>query len=229
MKILLVEDETLLSNVVSKGLRKLGYAVDTAFDGEEACFYYETNEYDLIILDLNLPVIDGIDVLSRIRENDNKTKVIILSARISVEERVLGLDSGANDYLVKPFDFMELSARVRSLLRRDFVLKENVLKCGEICLDMAKKTVEISGNQIKLTKKEYSILEYLMLNKNRILSAEKIIEHVWESDADLFSNAFKFHIYSLKKKLNEASASSDLIKNIRGQGYIIKDPEDKSV
>lgn len=218
MKLLLVEDEEDLSAMLKKGLRKKGYAVDTAYDGEEALYMYEVNEYDLIILDLNIPAIDGLEVLKRIRSSDNRMKVLILSARGSIAQRVEGLNLGANDYMVKPFDFLELEARVSALLRVEFTQSPSVLSCGNIKINLLSKEVSVSDNPIPLTKKEYSILEYLFRNINSVVSAETLIEHVWDSDADLFSNSLKYHIHSLKKKLN-----TSYIKNIRGQGYILSE------
>lgn len=217
MKVLLVEDEKTLSSIISKGLRKLSYAVDSAFDGQEALDFFYINNYDLIILDINIPKLDGFEVLKRIRKTDNHIKIIILSAKNMVEDKVLGLDLGANDYLEKPFDFLELEARIRNLLRWEFVKIENVIYIGSLKIDTIKKQVYIDSKEIILTNKEYAILEYLGLNKDRFILAEEIIEHVWESDFDLFSNTFKFHIHSLKKKLNK----DGIIKNIRGKGYNI--------
>lgn len=220
MKLLLIEDEEDLSAILAKALRKTGYAVDCAYDGEEGLYMYSVNEYDLIILDLNLPVIDGIDVLKHIRAEDNHSKILILSARGQLKERVEGLNLGANDYIVKPFDFPELTARINALLRIDFVQSPAVLSCGAIKMDTLKREIFLSCENVTLTKKEYSILEYLLRHKGEVISAEMLIEHVWDSDADLFSNSLKYHIHMLKKKLG-----SDCIKNIRGQGYILS--EDK--
>lgn len=221
MKLLIVEDEIMLLNLIVKGLKKSGYAVDQAEDGEKALEQYETNEYDLIVLDLNLPKIDGIDVLTTIRSTDPNVKILILSARSEIEDRITGLDLGANDYLVKPFDFRELEARIRSLLLRNFTQEDNVLSYKNIVLDMKRKSVTYEHNLIDLTKKEYGILEYLMLHKDEVISTEQLIEHVWESNADLFSNSFKFHMSSLKKKLASVIGDSSIISNLRGQGYII--------
>lgn len=220
MKLLVVEDEIALSRVLAKGLQKLGYAVDCACDGEEALALYEVNEYDLMILDLNLPKVDGFEVLRRIREKDESFRVLILSARGSVEDRVAGLDIGASDYLTKPFDLRELEARVRGLLRRTFTQKSTVLRCGELRLDTALKAVSWEDSSISLTKKEYGILEYL-LHTGRTVSAEELMEHVWNSDADLFSNTLKFHISTLRKKLEESTGGAVEILTLRGQGYRI--------
>lgn len=224
MKLLLVEDEELLSKSLSKGLRKLGYAVDCAFDGEAALEAYEVNEYDLMVLDLNLPLLDGLEVLRRIRERDRELRVIILSARSSVEDKIDGLDLGSNDYLTKPFDFGELAARIRALLRRSFQQENAVLSCGRLQMDTASKQVFVSGPPLSLTKKEYGILEYLLRHSGRTVGAEEIIEHVWDSEADPFSNSFKFHLSSLRKKLDEAGAAN-YIETLRGQGYRISSPE----
>lgn len=221
MKILLVEDEKTLSKVITKGLRKLGYAVDAVYDGEEAIEYTQVNQYDIVVLDLNIPIVDGLDVLREIRKTDNQLKVLILSARSEIEDKIIGLDLGANDYLEKPFDFNELTARIRNLLRWSFVQTDTAITCfnGEIVINVLNKSVTVMGNDIGLTKKEYSILEYLAYNKEKVVSTEELIEHVWDSEVDLFSNSFKFHMHSLKKKLGADCDTA--IKNIRGQGYIL--------
>ena len=224
MRILLVEDEKKLSNSIVKGLTNAGYAVDAAYDGEEALYEYEVNEYDLIILDLNLPKKDGIDVLREIREKDNEMKILILSARTKIDDRILGLDEGANDYLIKPFDFGELKARIRNLLRREFVQKPQDLTLNGLTVDTKAKRVLYHTQEITLTRKEYGILEYLMLHKNQIISAETLTEHVWNNEFDPFSNSFRYHIHSLKKKISAASGL-DFIKTVWGQGYIIEDGE----
>lgn len=221
VKILLVEDEKTLSKVIAKGLKKLGYAVDTVYDGENAIEYTGINQYDIVILDLNIPIIDGLDVLKEIRKTDNQLKVLILSARSEIEDKIIGLDLGANDYLEKPFDFNELAARIRNLLRWSFVQTDTVISCleGYIEINVLSKTVTVKGIDVELTKKEYSILEYLAYHKERVVSTEELIEHVWDSEVDLFSNSFKFHMHSLKKKLGSDYAG--VIKNIRGQGYTL--------
>ena len=221
MKILLAEDEKSLSSAIAKGLRKMGYAVDQTYDGEESLEYLEINRYDLLILDLNMPKVDGITVLKTLRGTDTELKVLILSARSEIEDKVRGLDLGANDYLAKPFDFEELTARIRNLLRWSFTYKESILICGGLKLDMLGKTVSADSLPINLTNKEYSILEYLMFHKGKVISTEEIIEHVWDSEVDLFSNSFKYHMHSLKKKLS--AGGKDCIKNIRGQGYVIRE------
>jgi DNA-binding response OmpR family regulator len=246
MKLLVVEDEIMMQNIIAKGLRKSGYAVDVALDGQEALDCFEVNEYDLIVLDLNLPKVDGMEVLRRIREEDQEVKILILSARSNVVDRIKGLDAGSNDYLVKPFDFHEFEARIRCLLRRSFVQKETMILHGNIQVDTARKEVSVlqetyvgdtptytnqsmalettNWSKVDLTRKEYSLLEYLIMNRNRVISAEELIEHVWDSEVDLFSNSLKFHMSSLKRKLVSGGADTS-IKNLRGQGYMI-DSED---
>lgn len=224
MRILLVEDEKMLSDMIAKGLRNTGYAVDTAYDGEDALFQYEVNEYDLIILDLNLPKVDGLDVLRKIRETDSEIKILILSARTKIGDRILGLDEGANDYLIKPFDFGELAARIRGLLRRKFVQAPPILDLNDLRVDTKAKKVMIADTVIVLTRKEYGILEYLLLHKNRVISAEELTEHVWDSEFDPFSNTFRYHIHSLKKKLSMVSGT-EYIKTVYGQGYIMEETQ----
>ena len=227
MKLLLVEDEALLSKNISKGLRLLGYAVDCAFDGEEALDLYGLNDYDLMILDLNLPKLDGMEVLRRIRERDGDFRILILSARNSVEDKIGGLDGGSNDYLTKPFEFRELEARIRGLLRRSFTTGRAELRCGRLRVDTAARQVWCGGGAVELTRKEYAVLEYLLTHTGRVVGAEELIEHAWDSEADPFSNSFRFHIHSLRKKLDEAGAKGYIVTQ-RGQGYRIQDPEEVS-
>jgi DNA-binding response OmpR family regulator len=225
MKILLVEDEEMLSTIIAKGLRKVGYAVDTVFDGEEALEYYEIYEYDIIVLDLNIPKIDGLDVLRTIRKKDADQKILILSARTTVDERILGLDEGANDYLIKPFDFGELEARIRSLLRRHYSVTPTTIAVDRFIIDTNAKKVMCRNDVLNLTRKEYNIFEYLTINKNKLISAEQLVEHIWDSEFDPFSNTLRYHIHTLKKKLSEFS-NEEVIKTIRGQGYIIEEAQE---
>jgi len=217
MKLLIIEDESTLRKALAKGFGKLGYAVDAAEDGEEALDFYFGNQYNLVILDLNLPKLDGLDVLSEIRKENKEIPVLILSARSDVRDKIVGLDMGANDYLAKPFHFDELEARARALLRRDFKTAPTVIVCGDIKLDTALKNVFCNDTEVPLTKKEYGIFEYLLLNKGRVISGEELIAAVWESDADSFTNAFKVHVNAIRKKLPE-----DFIKNTKGQGYYVE-------
>ena len=220
MRLLVVEDEKALCESIAKGLRLDGYEVDTAFDGEEAMDIISTDSYDLIILDLNLPGMDGLDILKNMRENDNETNVLILSARGGLNDKIEGLDSGANDYLCKPFHFEELEARVRSLTRRRTVQNNIVLECGEISLNTKTRTAFAKGEEIALTRKELAILEYLILHQGRPVSQEELIEHVWDSSVDSFSNSIRVHISALRKKIRTA-LGYDPITNRVGQGYVI--------
>ena len=217
MKILIVEDEITLLRALLKGFRKLGYMVDAAEDGEQTLDLYFDNQYNLIILDLNLPKVDGLDALREIRKENKEIPVLILSARSEVNDKIIGLDMGANDYLAKPFHFDELEARARALLRRNFKTADTIIACGEIKLNTALKKALWRDAEVQLTKKEYDIFEYLLLHKGKIVSGEELIEAVWESDVDIFTNAFKVHINAMRKKLPD-----DFIKNVKGQGYYVE-------
>lgn len=218
MKLLLVEDERDLGSLLQRGLERLGYAVDWVQDGEAALYQHEVNDYDLMILDLNLPKLDGMEVLRRIRMQDAAARILILSARSRIDERVLGLDEGANDYLIKPFDFSELDARIRSLCRTQIQLAPTTLTLADLSLDTAARQVCVNGAPLALTAKEYALLEYLMLHRGSYASAEMLLEHVWDSEADPFSSTVKYHISSLKKKLG-----GDYIENQRGVGYKMRE------
>lgn len=228
MKLLLVEDEEDLARLLTRALEKRGYAVDAAGDGEDALYLCSINAYDLIILDLNLPKLDGLAVLEGIREQDASARVLILSARSRIEERVEGLDAGANDYLTKPFDLLELEARIRMLLRMEFQQKEPVAVCGGLTLDRNARLASCDGKSLSLTAKEYAILEYLFQYQGQVVSAETLFEHIWGSDADPFSHALKYHIHTLKKKIRETGSSRSYVKNLRGQGYILTEESDEA-
>ena len=217
MRLLVVEDERALCESIAKGLRLDGYEVDTVFDGEEAMDIISTDSYDLIILDLNLPGMDGLDILKNMRASDNETNVLILSARGGLNDKIEGLDSGANDYLCKPFHFEELESRVRSLTRRRTVQNNIVLECGEISLNTKTRTAFAKGEEIALTRKELAILEYLILHRGRPVSQEELIEHVWDGSVDSFSNSIRVHISALRKKIRTA-LGKDPITNRVGQG-----------
>lgn len=217
MKILIVEDELSLTKALEKGLRRLGYAIDCAYNGEEALELYYGCEYDIIVLDINLPKLDGFQLLKEIRSENQDINVLILSARADIEDKINGLDLGANDYLAKPFHFAELEARIRALLRRDFRTKDSIIVRHGVKVDTAKKKVCVDGDTITLSKKEYAILEYLMINSGRIISGEELIDHVWASDVDAFTSSFKVHIHALRKWLPDG-----FIKNMRGEGYYVE-------
>lgn len=226
MKLLIVEDEIDMLSALKKGFIKKGFLVDTAEDGEEGSFLAQINTYDVIVLDLNLPGKDGLEILQEIRDRSKTQKVIILSARSSVPDKILGLDMGANDYLAKPFDFMELEARVRSLARREVVQKDTIIKINDLVIDTAQKMVFYNGENIDMAPKEYAILEYLTLNLGRTVSAEELIEHVWESDVDLFSVSVKVHISKLRKKFEEV-LGKEIIQTVRGRGYLLSEEKEK--
>lgn len=228
MKILIIEDEEDLANAIARGLKKNNYAVDIANDGQEGLDLKFINEYDLIILDLNLPSKDGFEILSEIRKTDEECKILILSAKAEYHQRIKGLDMGANDYLTKPFDFGELAARIRALLRRNFEQKSSKLICKNIKIDTAsREAYTIEGIPLELSPKEFAILEYLTINKGKIISSEELLEHIWDSDSNMFSNAIKVHISTLRKKLGQY-CEKEIILNRRGVGYIIKDEEESN-
>jgi len=221
MRIFIIEDEETLCNSIAEGLRLDGYEVDTCFNGAEALLQCQTEEYDLILLDLSLPDLDGMELLHEFRAEDNCTPVLILSARIQLEDKIAGLDEGANDYLTKPFHFEELEARIRSLTRRRFVQENTTLEYAGILFDTTKRTTVINGADIHLTRKETGILEQLLLHPDTYSSQEALISHVWDSNADEFSNSIRVHMSSLRKKLKQ-SLGYDPIENKIGQGYILK-------
>lgn len=222
MRILIVEDEKELLSTIAEGLRLDGYAVDTCGDGKTACELCFVEKYDLVILDLNLPAMDGFEVLQQIRTFDSELKILILSARNTVSDKVRGLDSGANDYLTKPFDFAELEARIRNLLRRNFIQQNNILVYDKLKMNISRKMVSINDVEINLTKKEFSILEYFLLNPNKIISQEELIEHVWDGNVNSFSGAIRVHIASLRKKIKNL-LHYDLIETKVGIGYYLKE------
>jgi DNA-binding response OmpR family regulator len=219
MRLLLVEDENQLLNAYAKGLKQEGYALDMAHNGEEALDFFSINTYDLIILDLNIPKIHGINVLKQIRQSNQEIKIIIVSANRSIDQRIEGLDNGANDYMLKPFDFSELKARIRALLRRDFKMQPNVFDIHDFRIDLSLHQVFYQDKIILLTLKEYSILSYLAQHHDRIISAEELLEKCWNEDADPFSEAMRVHIYSLRKKIAEVTQRDDIILTVKGVGY----------
>lgn len=220
MRLLIVEDEKELCDTVAKSLYRSGYEVDTCYDGNEALDYIFSEDYDLIVLDLNLPGKDGMDILREVRETNEETKVLILSARSQIADKVEGLDAGANDYLEKPFHLQELEARIRSLTRRKFVQKDVCLHCGEIKFNTKKREASAKEQFVPLTRKENGILEYLLLNQGRPVSQEELIEHVWDASVDSFSGSIRVHVSSLRKKL-KAILGYDPIINKIGEGYTI--------
>ena len=222
MKILLAEDEVDLNNVVTRYLKKNGYSVNSVLDGEEALDYLEYSEYDLVILDIMMPKVDGFEVIKKLRNKGNHTSVLMLTARDSAEDKVKGLDLGADDYIVKPFDFNELMARIRAVVRRKYGNSSNKLVIGDLILDTSEKSVTRAGKQIELTGKEYEVLEYLMQSKNRILSRDQIKEHVWDFDYEGDSNIIDVLIKNIRKKI-DIEAGKQIIYTKRGLGYVIKE------
>lgn len=222
MRILVVEDEPELRETIAEGLRMDGYAVDTSADGANAYELARIEPYDLLLLDLNLPEMNGFEVLRALRCDKPDLKVLILTARSDVDDKVEGLDLGANDYLTKPFAFKELEARIRALLRRQFTQQETVLTHGGLALDTKTRTASANGQNLALTRKELALLEYFMRNKGRVISAEELIEHVWDGSVDSFSNAIRVHITSLRKKIRE-TMDLNPIENRIGEGYILCD------
>ena len=224
MKILLAEDEIDLNNIVTKYLKKNGYSVESVFDGEEALDYLEYDEYDLIILDIMMPKVDGFEVIKKLRSKGNHTPILLLTARNSTEDKVKRLDLGADDYIVKPFDFNELTARIRTIVRRRYGNSSNELAIGDLVLDTSKKMVTRAGKPIELTGKEYSILEYLMQSKNRILSREQIKTHVWDYDYEGDSNIIDVLIKNIRKKIH-IEGGKQIIYTKRGIGYVVRDED----
>jgi DNA-binding response OmpR family regulator len=220
MRILVVEDEKALAEAIASGLRKQGYAADIALDGEEALCSFEVNEYDLLILDLNLPNVDGLEVCKKIRAGGSSAGILMLTARSGLDDRVNGLDLGADDYVVKPFHFPELLARVRALLRREGVPRPAILRTGELVLDPNALKGYFKSSEIAFTIKEFAIVEYLMRNAGRIVSQEELLEHVWNEDANLFTQTIKVHMKNIRKKLDAAGAS-ELITTVKGRGYML--------
>ena len=222
MKILLAEDEVDLNNVVTRYLKKNGYSVDSVLDGEEALDYLEYGEYDLVILDIMMPKVDGFEVIKKLRDKGNHTSVLMLTARDSADDKVKGLDLGADDYIVKPFDFNELLARIRAVVRIKYGHSSNKLVIGDLILDTSEKSVTRAGKQIELTGKEYEVLEYLMQSKNRILSRDQIKEHVWDFDYEGDSNIIDVLIKNIRKKI-DIEDGKQIIYTKRGLGYVIKE------
>ena len=227
MKILLVEDEIDLNNVVTKYLKKNGYSIDSVFDGEEALDYLRYSEYDLVILDIMMPKVNGFEVIKELRNNGDNTAILMLTARDSADDKVKGLDLGADDYIVKPFDFKELSARIRAVVRRKYGNSSNKLIIDDLVLDTSEKSVTRAGKQIELTGKEYEVLEYLMQSKNRILSREQIKEHVWDYDYEGDSNIIDVLIKNIRKKI-DITNGNQIIYTKRGLGYVIYSSSEKS-
>ena len=225
MRILLVEDDKRLAKFIEKGLTEEQYSVDTVHDGLEAVLWATTYSYDLIILDIMLPGKDGITVCRDIRNKGNISQVIMLTARNSVDDKISGLDSGADDYLVKPFAFDELLARIRALFRRTQNYKSPVLKVADLLLDPVSHKVIRKDKEISLTGKEYALLEYFMRNQNKIVTETNIIDHVWNSQIESHTNIINVYIHYLRNKIDKGF-DKKLIYTVRSVGYIMKSEND---
>jgi len=220
MKVLLAEDEPRVARFIAKGLRENAYAVDIARDGEEAFYYAGVNEYDLVILDVMLPVKDGYAVCRELRAIGFRTPILMLTARAGVKDKVAGLDCGADDYLIKPFDFQELLARLRALLRRAAPFRPEILRVADLELNTGTHGVARAGKGIVLTPKEYALLEFLMLNENRVVNREQISQHVWDENFDPFSNIIDVYVKRLRAKIDTGFAQP-VIHTRRGEGYLL--------
>jgi heavy metal response regulator len=221
LRILVVEDEKKVANFVKKGLQEEGYAVDVVYNGRDGLNFATDQSYDLIILDIYLPGIDGLTILKKLRDVKVKTPVLLLTVRATIEDKVLGLNSGADDYLTKPFAFEELIARVRALLRRKRDADTTVIQVADLILDPVRRIITRGGQEIVLTLKEFSLLEYFMRNAGRVLTRTMIIDHVWNYDFDTETNVIDVYVNYLRKKI-DAGHDVKLIHTVRGVGYILK-------
>lgn len=226
MRILLAEDEKDLNHIITQKLTSDGYSVDSCFDGQDAIDILSYTEYDAIILDIMMPKADGYTVLQALRNTGKTTPVLFLTAKDSIADRVKGLDSGANDYLVKPFSFEELTARIRAMTRREFGMTNNILNVNDLTIDCATHIVKRAEKEIQLSAKEYALLEYLMHNQGIILSREKIENHIWNFDYEGGTNVVDVYISYLRKKIDEGHEKK-LIHTIRGRGYVLREDSDQ--
>ena len=221
MRILIVEDEKKVAAFIKKGLEEETYAVDIAIDGEEGLHLGEQNQYDLIILDLMLPKINGLEILSILRSKKIETPILLLTAKDSVDDKVEGLNQGADDYLTKPFAFSELLARIRVLLRRGKAETKTTLEIADLKLNLVSHKVNRGNEEIELTGKEYSLLEYFMRNQEKVLTRTMIAEHVWDYNFDTFTNVIDVYVNHLRKKIDK-NFSTKLLHTLRGVGYVMK-------
>ena len=222
MRILLVEDEIKMASFIARGLKEEDYVVDVANDGEKALFQAEINPYDLIILDVILPVKDGITVCRELRSKKINVPILMLTSKDKIRDKVLGLNSGADDYLAKPFAFEELLARISALLRRNKQDKTGILKIADMEMDQLRHKVTRAGKEIQLTSKEFVLLEYLMLNATHVVTRTMISEHVWHEDFDSFTNVIDVYMNFLRNKIDKGQ-KKQLIHTIHGKGYVLKE------
>ena len=222
MRILLVEDERRLANIIKKGLTEEGFAVDMAYDGEEGQYLVESESYDLVILDVMLPKVDGITICKELRSKNIKIPIIMLTAKSTIEDKIAGLDSGADDYITKPFSFLELRSRIHALIRRSKQEPSPILSVADLVLDPIKHKVTRSGRKIVLTPKEFSVLEILLHHKDEVVTRTMIIEHVWDYNFDSMSNVVDVFIASLRRKVDKGSKIK-LIHTLHGIGYKISE------
>lgn len=227
MRILLVEDDGSVARFIQKGLREESYAVDVAADGEKGLWLHKANDYDLLIVDLMLPKLDGFELVRRIRQHDTRTPILVLTARAAIQDRVQGLESGADDYLTKPFAFVELVARVRALLRRGKVDRSEPLRCADLVLDPRTRTVIRAGKRIPLTRIEYAMLEFLLRHQGQVVTRTQIMEHVWDVHFDLGSNVVSVYVNYLRNKIDKGF-DQPLIHTVRGFGYVLTEKKARS-
>jgi DNA-binding response OmpR family regulator len=221
MRLLVVEDDARMANVIAKGLREHCYAVDVARDGEEGLYHATVNDYDVIVLDVLLPIFDGFEVCRALRARNNTTPILMLTARASIDDRIAGFDAGADDYLTKPFSFRELLARIHALLRRDAQLRPDVLQIGDLSVDSISHRVARADHEIQLTAKEYALLEYLARRAGQLVSRAEIAAHVWDDTFDPFSNTIEVYMNRLRKKI-DGDHSIKLLHTRRGEGYMLE-------
>ena len=221
MKILLVEDEEMLNNITAKYLHAESMTVDSCFDGQQALDYISTSSYDVIVMDIMMPVLDGIQTLKQLRADGNTTPVLLLTAKDSLQDKVSGLNTGADDYLVKPFEFEELIARIYALARRGANHAQNDLIVGPLVINVPQRSVKRDGVAVSLTAKEFDLLYYLASNENIVLSRQQILDHVWEYDYESYSNLIDVYIKDLRKKI-DTDDKVKLIQTVRGVGYVLK-------
>jgi DNA-binding response OmpR family regulator len=228
MRVLVVEDFQRLRDYVARGLRNAGYAVDVADNGEDGLWMAQSNDYDVVVLDLMLPKIDGLTLLQRLREDGNATHVLILTARDTVDDRVRGLQRGADDYLIKPFELKELLARVQALARRSYNVKNSVIAVGDLRIDTAARVVSLAGEVLDLRPREFALLEYLALRQGQVVTRTEIESHIYDEQVEAMSNVVDSAVYQLRKSIDRPGRPS-MIRTRRGVGYVLQDAIEESL